>query len=129
MRPARTVPPTTRFRPRSWKAEGIGRSISAFQVHLVRPQGVKLHEKIGVEFQAAVGFDIGLHHPTLDPIRIELLVPGSIQGVGKVYSPSIATQLDHLGSAVQRLFRARMRGTPHDATNLHRPCKPRLKWV
>ena len=51
------------------------------------------------------GIDINLRHPSADPVRIELLVPGAIERVGEVDPPPVAADFHHLRAAVQRLSR------------------------
>src|SRR5262249_30799277 len=64
---------------------------------------------------------IDLHHPTLPPIGIKLLVPGRVKRVGEVDAPAVATDLDHLWAAVERLLGlVRVRRAPDNATDVNR---------
>src|SRR5262249_46784528 len=81
----------------------VRRSVATFQPYLVGTQLVKLDKESFIQFHAAVGARVDLHHPTLYSIGIELLVPGGVERVGKVHALAVATNLDHLRSAVESL--------------------------
>src|SRR6478736_4061610 len=86
------------------EAIGIRGSVAAFQADLVRAQPVKLNEEFFIEFHPALRMRVDLHHPALHAIGIELLVPRGVKGVGEIDALSVAADLDHLWTTVERLF-------------------------
>src|SRR5688500_15510667 len=84
-------------------AERIRRRVPALQSYLVWQQSlIEFDKELLVERDAACGVCIDLHHPAANAVRIELRIPGRVEGVGDVDSPAIATDFDHLRPAVQR---------------------------
>ena len=69
------------------------------------PHLAGIEEEVAVERHAAARVDIDLGHPSTDAVRIELAVPGRVEAVGDVDALSVAADLDHLRSAVDRLPR------------------------
>src|SRR6516165_7139 len=80
----------------------------------------ELDEEIRIHMEAALGRNVQFHHPALDPVGIELLVPSTIKGVSEVNAPAITADFDHLRSAVEWLCRILgVGGASHDATQMH----------
>src|SRR5437868_9010690 len=86
------------------------------------------HEEVGVNAQAALWRGVQLGGPAADALWIELGIPARVQGVGQVYPPSIAAQLDHLRPTVQRASFG-VRGAGDDAAQLDGAGQPRIERV
>src|SRR6266851_6155533 len=88
-------------------------------MHLVEAL-LRLDEELAVELEATVVTDVELRDPALQPVGVELVVPGFVQAVRDVDALAIAADLDHLGTAVERAG-VRMRGAADDPAEVHRP--------
>src|SRR6476620_1026258 len=87
----------------------------------MRTEVTEVDEKVRVQFELSCRRYIGLRHPTTDSIRIELIVPRAVKGVGEIYATAISADLNHLRSAVQSLLREfRMSSAAHYSTQLNR---------
>src|SRR5215472_4533257 len=114
----------------SRKAERVGRGIAAFETDLMGPHGVKLQEQLRVEAHASIRIGVDLRKPAANAVRIKLLVPSTVKRVGQINPFSVAADLDHLRSAVQRSVRMiGMRLATHDATQLYRASFHRLEGI
>src|SRR5680860_914874 len=114
----------------SWITERARRTIAAFETNLVRAVAVERHEKIRIDFEAAVGVRVELHHPALHALRVELLVPGVIERVGEIHALAVAAHLHHLRRAAQRLIRMlRMRCAAYDTAEMHRTGELRIERI
>src|SRR5690348_5034876 len=90
----------------------------------------ELHEELRIESHRAVVSDVELHHPTLQAIGVELIVPSAVERVGKIYALSVAADFDHLRSAVERLRGvAWVRRAFGDAADANRTDELRIEWV
>src|SRR3990170_5600773 len=99
----------------------IRRGVAAFEANLMRAHALRLEEESAVQFHAASGFHIHLHHPAPDTVGVELLVPRRVEPVGEVEALAVAADFHHLRAAVQRLRRlARMCRTAEDAAEPNR---------
>src|SRR5271155_1056989 len=97
---------------------------------LMASQIPEFKKEFRVDGHATCRLGIELHHPAANSVGIELRVPRRIQRVREIDAPSIAAELHHLRAAVQAttgIFR--MRGTAHDATQLHGAGFLGMKWV
>src|SRR5258707_11995631 len=66
-------------------AKGIGRTVAAFQAHLMGAMAFRpIDEEALVEPDAAVLAGIELHHPAVDAVGIELGVDRAIKRVGEI---------------------------------------------
>src|SRR5437016_11209423 len=115
---------TSSFQP-SWltsrETVGIGGGIAALQAHLVRPHVVELQEELRIQLEPAATGRIQLGQPAAHTIRIKLLIPCPVQGIGDVNPASVAAHLDHLRASIERYARARCVRLPaYDAAALHR---------
>src|SRR5229473_180974 len=81
---------------------------------------LRLDEELAVELEATVVTDVELRDPTLQPVGIELVVPGLVEPVRDVHALAVAADLHHLGTAVERAG-VRMRGAADDPAEVHRP--------
>src|SRR3974377_1613285 len=87
----------------------------------MRPKVSELHKELGVKLNATVRCNLQLHHPSANPIGIELSVPGRVKGVGEEAGAAIAAEFDHLRTTIQCLIGAgRVRSTAHDSANVNR---------
>src|SRR5262245_25218765 len=82
-------------------AVGVRRSISTFEMHLVRPGTIEFQKEVVIKPHAAVFPDNCLHHPSANAIGIELLIPRRVKRIGEVHSPAVTADLDHLRAAVK----------------------------
>src|SRR6516164_8587184 len=99
----------------------VRRGVSTIQPYLVRSQPVELDEELFVELHSAVRVRVELHHPTLQPVGIDLLVPRRVQRVGEIDTLAIATDLYHLRAAVECLLGfIRVSRTAHDPAEMNR---------
>ena len=57
-------------------------------------------KEVWIELHDSVGVKIQLNHPAIDAIRIKLLVPRCVEGIGEVYTVSVAADLHHLRTAI-----------------------------
>src|SRR5215213_4779411 len=80
--------------------ERIRGGVAAFEPHLVWPQAVAVHPEPLVESDPAMRSGIELHHPALDAVGIELLVPARIERVRHVHALAVAAHLHHLRAPV-----------------------------
>src|SRR5260370_19825430 len=120
-----------------WRAEkgsrgeavGVAGGVAALQPDLVRSAAaecVALEEEPLVERDPAALAHVELGHPGAHAVRVELVVPRTVQRVGEVDALAVAANLDHLRPAAQRLARpGRVRRAPDDAAGAHRPGLPR----
>ena len=90
--------------------------------------GAKVDEKVGVDFQAAVGVGVDLRHPTADAFGVELGVQGGIERIGRVEPLAVATDLHHLRRAVERSA-LRVGGMAHHAPQLDRTGQPGVEGI
>src|SRR6202451_4721004 len=82
-------------------------------------------EEIRIKLQTAAGLDVALHHPAFDSGRIELSIPGAIEAIGEVDTPTIAAHLHHLRPAIDRPG-GRGRRALDDAAEAHRAGELRI---
>src|SRR5262249_54419642 len=88
----------------------VGRAVAALEAYLMRPMQLgPFDERFRVECDTPGRLGVALHHPAFDAFGIELLVDGAIKGIGEVDPPPVATDLDHLWTAVERRAIRRMR--------------------
>src|SRR5215204_5754004 len=87
----------------------VGRGVAALQPHLVRSLVPEVEEEIGVDAHTPRRVGDELDHPALDPLGIELRIPGQVEGVGDVDTATVPADLDHLRSTVERPCRRRVR--------------------
>src|SRR5690348_9615138 len=80
----------------------IGRSVPAFQAHLMASEFAEINKKTRVELHAALGIRVNLYHPTPDAFRVELRVPRRVERVCEVNTAAITADLHHLRSTVER---------------------------
>src|SRR5688572_27060436 len=102
--------PTARIHQPLWKAVRVRRGVATFQANLVASKISELQPELLIYLDAALWTRIQLHHPATDPFGIELLVPGTIQGIGEVNAPAITADFHHLWPAIERrawVFRMR----------------------
>src|SRR5690349_7627056 len=93
-------------------------------------RGRPFEEKLRVERKAAARRRFELDHPSVEPVRIELVVDHAVQRVREVNALAVAAHFDHLRSAVQRIAaRARVRRARHDAADAYRARQLRMEWV
>ena len=64
-------------------------------------QSIEFEKEFGIEGHPAFCLGVELNHPTTDSVGIELLVPRSVQGIGKIDASSIAADFDHLRTTIQ----------------------------
>src|SRR5262249_20320851 len=89
-------------RPPSRMAIRVGRAVPALQANLVRALPLRpVNEELRIEGNPAVRFGVELHHPPIDPFRVELLVDGPVKRIGEIDAPSVAADLDHLWAAIE----------------------------
>src|SRR5271170_3712702 len=87
---------------------------------LVSAEVSEFQKELWVNFHAARGFGIELHHPTANTLRIKLRVPRRIQRVREIDSAPIAAEFHHLRAAVQRRFGIfGMSGFANDAAQMN----------
>src|SRR5215831_12653588 len=111
----------------SWIAERIRRTVPTLEPDLMRPQLSEIHKKVPIKGHAASRISIHPHHPATH-IRVELVIPATVERVGKVNTPSIAAHLDHLRSPLHgTAFRVR-RGVDQ-TTDAYGACELRVKGV
>src|SRR5205807_1776013 len=104
--------------------------ITAFQPDLMAAEITEVYKEVWIKFHHAVGVDVELDHPAIHSVRIKLLVPGSIKGIGEIDTASIAADLNHLRAAVQRLLRLRrMSSAAHDAARVYGPNQLGVEWI
>src|SRR6266404_1863112 len=96
---------SARARADSRKTIGIARTIAAVKMNLVNTIICALDEKLPVEIDPTIGLGIEFDHPTANPIRIKLLVPGSVKRVGKIHALAVAADFNHLRSPGEWLVR------------------------
>src|ERR1700752_1148902 len=84
-------------------------------------QAVELDKELFVEFHPALWVQIDFRHPALNAIGIKLLVPRGVERVGKVAALAVATDLDHLRTAVESHARlVRVGGAANNPTEVDR---------
>src|SRR6476469_1901672 len=89
----------------------------------MRAQFVELDKEFFIEFHSALWVRVKLHHPTLQPVRIDLLVPRCVERIGEIDALAIAADLNHLWTAVERLSGLTGMGrTAHDTAEMDRAC-------
>src|SRR3954449_6034658 len=104
--------------------------VAAIQPHLVCAQPVELDEEPLIKFHSALRVHIELHHPTLQSIRVELLVPRGVERIGEIDALAVAADLDHLWATVKRLVRfARVSRPAHEAAKMDRASLLRMERV
>src|SRR5437868_8569542 len=87
----------------------------------MRAQPVELDKELFIEFHSALPICIKLHHPTLQPVGIDLLVPRCVERIGEMDALAITADLNHLRTAVERLRGLTgMSRTAHDAAEMDR---------
>src|SRR5262245_47574730 len=91
---------------------------------------LRLEEELWIECHPALRIDIRLHHPAPHAIGIELLIPRRVQSVGEVHTRAVATDFDHLRTAVEWLSGLRrMPCANDDAANAERAGLPRIEGI
>src|SRR5262245_54233466 len=96
----------------------------------MRPVAIELYEEITVYRQAPARFGIQLDHPAANSVRIELLIPGVIERVGKVNTAAIAADFDHLRRAVQRIVGLLgVSGSTNDTSQVYRSGEPGIEGI
>src|SRR5215831_2880197 len=111
----------------SWIAERIRRTISTLEPDLMRPQLPKIHKKVRSPGHTASRVGVHPHHPATH-VRVELVIPATVERVGKVKTPSITAHLDHLRSPLHGTA-FRMRRGIDQATDTDRACELCVKGV
>src|SRR5438045_6406612 len=87
-------------------------------------------KEVWIELHDSVGVKIQLNHPAIDAIRIKLLVPRCVEGIGEVYTVSVAADLHHLRAAIQWLVGLRwMSSAAHDAARMYGANPLRMEWI
>src|SRR5262245_19781252 len=81
----------------SWIAERIRRTIPTLESDLMRPQLANIHTHIRSQGHTAGRVGVYPYHPATH-VRVELVIPATVERVGKVNTPSVAAHLDHLRS-------------------------------
>src|SRR5262245_9664752 len=88
----------------------VGRAVAALEAHLMRPMRLgPFGEEFRIECDTPTRLGVELYHPAFNAFGIELLVDGAIKRIGEVDAPPVATDLDHLWTAVERRAIRRMR--------------------
>ena len=91
---------------------------------------IELHKEIRIYAETTYLIGIEFDHPTAHSIRIELLIPGVVEGVSEVNAPPIAAHLDHLWRTVQwHIWFLRVRRAAHDASQMHRTGEPGVERI
>src|SRR5205823_11335578 len=70
-------------------AVGVAGGVAALEpdlVHAAPAERIAFDEEALVEADAAALADVQLGHPRADAVGVELLVPGTVQGVGEVHA-------------------------------------------
>src|SRR5215471_453187 len=111
----------------SWIAERIRRTVPALEPDLMRPQLPKIHKKVWIKGHATSRVGIHPHHPATH-VRVELVIPTTVERVGKVNTPSIAAHLDHLWSSLDGTA-FRMWCGIDQATDAYGACESRVQGV
>src|ERR1700730_9376368 len=70
----RAAPARSTARWSSWIAERVRGGVAAFQPDLVRPLALESDEEIRIHGDPTLLVGVDLHHPTLDPVGIELWI-------------------------------------------------------
>src|SRR5689334_18913341 len=79
-----------------------------------------IDKEFRIERHAALWLDVELHHPAVETLGVELRIDGAVERIGEIDAASVATDLDHLRSAVEfAVLRTRMRGARDDAADPH----------
>src|SRR5262245_16654914 len=79
-----------------------------------------LDEKLGIEGNTAMGLGVELYHPAINPVRIELLIDGTVERVGEVNAPTIAAHFYHLRSTAHApILGARVRRSRDDTADAY----------
>src|ERR1700720_1932714 len=87
--------------PSRWITKGVRRRVASFQALLGEPMFCGPDKKVRIECQRAIRFCGCLNKPGANPVRIKLLIPGCIEGVGKIDAFTISADFDHLRSPVE----------------------------
>src|SRR5262249_60216319 len=95
--------------------------------HSITPQLPKTHKKVWIKGHATSRIAIHPHHPATH-VRVELVIPATVERVGKVNTPSIAAHLDHLRSPLHGTA-FRMRRRIDQSTNTDRACELGVQGV
>src|SRR5690242_3493823 len=115
------------------EAVGVARSVPALQPDLVRAAPAEhfaLEEEALVKTDAAALGDVQLGHPGAYAVRVELLVPRTVERVGEVDALAVAGDLAHLRAAGQWLIRPRrVRHAPDNAAEPDRADLARVERV
>src|SRR5262245_50530520 len=112
---------------RAWRARRIRRTIPTLKPDLMCSQLSKIHKKVWIQGHATSRVGIYPHHPATH-VRVELIIPTTVERVGKVNTPSIAAHLDHLRSPLHGTA-FRMRGGIDQTTDAYGACELRVKGV
>src|SRR5262245_253967 len=96
----------------------------------MRTHAAGFDEEAFVERHPGARLHVDLRDPSLDAVRVELVVPGRVETVREVDSPAVAAHFHHLRSAVQRPFGPTWMGVPaDDPTEPDGAHLPRLEWI
>src|SRR5262249_44578574 len=88
----------------------VGRAVAALEAYLMRPMRLgPFDEEFRIECDTPSRLGIELHHPAFDACGKDLRADGAINEIVKVAPPPVATDLDHLWTAVERRAIRRMR--------------------
>src|SRR5947209_6059008 len=89
-----------------------------------------LHEELGIERDATPRLGIELHHPTIDPVGIELRIDGAVERIGEVDAAAVTADLDHLRSAAEcTILGAWMSSFCDNAADAHLAGKLRIEGI
>jgi len=70
------------------------------KANLVRTLATEVNKELRIQAHPAAWLSVQLHHPAIDAIGIELSIPGRVERVGEVHSPTVAADLHHLRRSV-----------------------------
>src|SRR5919204_6674906 len=113
------------------EAVGVARRVPALKAGLVYPapaEVVAVREEARIDSHTAdVGVRVDARHPRADALRIEDVVPGGIERVGRIDASAVPADLHHLRPAPQpQVLRRWVRRAADDPAEVHRT---RLLWV
>src|SRR6476620_8928452 len=90
----------------------------------------RLEEELLIELHPALRIDISFHQPAPHAIGIELVIPRRVQTIGEIHTRAVATDLDHLWTAVEWLSGLRrMRGATDNAADAERAGLPWIEGI
>src|SRR5262249_34603800 len=97
----------------------------------MRPMAFRpIDEEFRVECDPSRGVGVGLPHPAVDALRVELWIDRAVERVRKVHAPTVPADLDHLRSAIElSVLRCRVGRARDDPADTHLTGELRVEGI